>query len=573
MQCSARRSCALYRSTLIVLLMTGMGFGASAQTPQRRLNPAMSDAVMQAAMRSVQLKFTPIPRNIRAVFAGPVSVKGQIIIKKVEWQCAGDACTATTTSVPQVALCQAVGAVLGQRVRSFGDPRVRLDEAQLRECNGGAPASVEITEPQEAGEPGPNGNFQNVIEQFFDQIAVADRDLDAAFGWSPDIWQDGAEPRVWYYLPREYRLQLQRGQKKPLAIGFTDSLESAENPDKTVVMTATLAPPTADGDLSLLTALARSTMRVDGSDDIELRPFPVDGLEVDVSGLIAGLGIAPEDVVVTSRPQSIRDPISVRIRMTEVAKTELLSQLRGEGGGGAVVRVPFGEGRAAVVPMYFSLSSVSGYPLPRLSELATTPVVGNASFVPITLKGIVGYVNAGSRLERRYRPLPNAPTLGPNQQQRLTAAVARELAQSFGTASVVHSWFDFEPSVDCNECFETVVRLAESQVELLRRADLTLEMPSSVFSTLGLFKVGVQVRSMFFDSSGSVEEVRDYELRPDSGLVTDDVFLDRTRSADDPIGEYRFRGFRDSGTDPWSTWKPLESSGLTLLAPAFRAGP
>jgi hypothetical protein len=554
------------------VLVWATGFGTSAQIDPGGINPAMRDPVLQAAMRSVQLKFTPLPRNIRAVFSAPVSVKGPIVIKKVEWQCAGDACTATTTSVPQVALCQAVGAVLGQRVRSFGDPRVRLDEAQLRECNGGAPASVELAEPQEPGEPGPNGKFQNVIEQFSDQITVADRDIDAAFGWSPDIWQDGADAKVWYYLPREYRLQLQRGGK-PLAIGFTDTLESAENPDKTVVMTATLAPPTADGDLSLLTALARSTMRVDGSDDIELRPFPVDGLEVDVSGLIAGLGIAPEDVVVTSRPQNIRDPISLRIRMTEIAKTELLSQLRGEGGGGAVVRLPFGEGRSAVVPMYFSLNSVSGYPLPRLSELATTPVVGNASFVPITLKGVVGYVNAGSRLERRYRPLPNAPTVGPNEQQRLTAAVARELAQPFGTASVVHSWFDFEPSVDCEECFETVVRMAESQVELLRRADLTLEMPPSVFSTVGVFKVGVQVRSRFFDSSGRVQEVRDYELRPDSGLVTDEVFLERTRSADDPIGEYRFRGFRDSGTDSWSTWKPLESSGLTLLAPAFSAGP
>jgi hypothetical protein len=555
--------------------MAVMGFGAAAQTPQidtRRLNPAISDAVMQAAMRSVQLKYTPISRNIRATFVRDVAVKGPIVIKKVEWQCAGNTCTATTTSVPQVALCKAVAAVLGQRVRSFGDQRVPLDEAQLRECNGGAPASVEITEPQQPGERGPNGNFQNVIEQFFDQIAVADRDIDVAFGWSPDIWQDGAEPRVWYYLPREYRLQLQRGER-PLAIGFTDTLESAENPDKTVVMTATLAPPAADGDLTLLTALARSTMRVEGSDDIELRPFPVDGLEVDVSGLIAGLGIAPEDVVVTSRPQSIRDPLSVRIRMTEVAKTEFLSLLRGEGGG-AVVRLPFGEGRSALVPVYFSLNNVSGYPLPSLSVLATTPMIGNASFVPVTLKGVVGYVNAGSRLERRYRPLPNVPTLGPNQQQQLTAAVARELAQPFGTANVVHSWFDFEPSVDCNECIETVVRMAESQVDLLRRADLKLEMPASVFSSVGLFKVGVQVRSRFFDSSGRVEEVRDYELRPSAELVTDEVFLERTLSADDPIGEYRVRGFRESGTtDPWSVWRPLERSGLTLLAPAFGTSP
>lgn len=556
------------------------------QIDTRILKPSIIEKDLrrvELATRSISLNYALQPRAVTVQFVQAASRQGSVRVHETQWNCRGSACTSTIVGVPQVPLCKGIVQAQQQAARSFGDASVKLAAEQLAECNsvvGGlslsttmfvAPALI-MEQTVEPGQPGPNGVKENLLNQFGDRFGDAQGDFLTAVGWFHEIYQDGAEPHVWYYLPAEYRLQLLNEGERPLALSFNHTYESAAAGDKTVLMTATFTPPATNGDIALMEALANSALSLSGGATIRLRAFPVDSVELQLVEGLVGFGILPEDVQVTSMPRDVREPLSIRIRMTEIAQTELLTLLREREGIGGNVVIRSGTAYAVPVPIYLSLHRVSGHPLPAVSRVGETGILANASFVPVTLRGIVGYVRtSGTGIERRYRALTNEPILQPRQQQQLPPVVASGLAQSFGATGVVHSWFDYRADMDCRECLTAVERLAESQVSLLRRNAMTIEIPEFVFADLGAFKVGVQVRSRSFDSSGTVDEIRDYELRPGETIAREVFYLDRARGADDEIGNFRVRVFREDGSRAdWSDWRAFDSTALTLVTADFQ---
>jgi len=543
-------------------------------------NSAIIDAVLD---RGFTLNYAAMQRTVTATFATRVKHQGPVAVGNTRWDCAGNSCSISTLFVPQTSLCKGIVGVQGQSVRSFRDANTTLKPAQLQECNraarqvsvtGGFVASTAtmVVNPNAAsGQPGPSGNSENLLNQFNDRFADANDDFDTSVGWSPEIWQDGSDPDTFYYVPNEYKLRLLRTGDRPLALGFTHTYESEVQGDKTVLMTATFAPPTTEGDIALMEALANSAIQQPGGAPIRLQPYPIESVEVLLAEDLGDFGIEPEDIRVTGTPRNVLEPISIRVRMNEIAQSSLLSMMREIDGIGGMVKIVGGEGHEAFVPLYLSMKNVSGYPMPGMQSIQRSQLLSNISFMPVTLIGIVGYVKTpDAKLERRYRPMANRPTLAPGQEQQIPANVANSFAEAFGTTGVVHSWFDYEADRDCAECLATVERMAESQVGLTRRDEISIEIQDFVFNDLDVFKVTLQVRSNYFDSSGSLEEVRDYQLRPGGGVVSDEIFLDRSQGVDAGIGAYRMKVFYSSGNKPaWTDWLTLDSTDLTLVTGDF----
>jgi hypothetical protein len=536
--------------------------------------------LLRAAIGNIRINYSAFLRTISAEFPTPVRRQGQVNVENTEWNCSGNTCTVRTILVPQTSLCKGIVGAQGQAARRFGDDNEQLDGLQLQECNratrqiavtGGfvAPTStLVVNSTAEAGLPGPSANSEDLLMQFGERWTDADRDFNTSVGWHNVIWQDGGDPNTFYYVPSEYRLRMLRGGERPLALSFTHTYETEAQGDKTVLMTATLAPPSTEGDVALMEALANSAMQSDSGGAISLQPYPIESVEVLLAEDLSDFGILPEDIRITEMPRNVLDPISIRVRMTEVTQSVILAMLRDSSGGiGGVVRIEAGSGREATVPLSLSMWNVSGYPMPSIQTIQQSQELSNASFMPVTIKGLVGYVRTpDAQLVRRYRPLANEPRLGPRQVQSIPVNVANSFSEAFGTTGVVHSWFEYEVDPDCADCLAMVERMAESQVGLTRRDNLTIEIPDFAFENLGVFKVTLQVRSRYFDSSGSVDETRDYQLRPGEGMATDELFLDRSQAIDAGVGEYRMKVFFETGNTPdWTEWQLLDSTVLTLV--------
>lgn len=546
-----------------------------------QINPNLLKAISGDFKRNYQLS----SRTITASFSAGVKKQGDVKVQNATWKCNGKDCTLQTMLIPKISMCRAIVSVQGQSVRSFGDAGMRLQTAQLAECNrattsmavtGGiriSVASMVVNQDIEAGTPGPNGVIENLINQFGNDSAAADIDFNNAVGWSEEIRQDGKDPNTWYYVPVEYRLQLVRTGKRPVNVSFTDTYESDNSSEKTVLMTATFAPPTTSGDLDLLEALANSALPSASGQRVVLQPYPVNSVKIHLFDTLSDLGINEEDITVTDTPRNVRDPFSIRVRMNEVAKTTLQSMMRERGGIGGHVIIHYDDEHSAEIPIYMDLRRVSGYPFPQISTIQQKKVISNDSYFPVTMKGIVGYVNTpDGKLVRRYRPLTNEPHFEPRQEEKslsLTAKQANNFARVFGT-NVVHSWFSYESDSDCSDCIAYAERMMESSVDVLRKDTLTIEVPEFVFEQVSIFKVSVQVRSLYFDSSGSIMEVRDHQFRPGDDPATESLFMQRTRSADEPIAEYRFMAYSQNGTKAgWTSWEPIYGTDLTLMSANF----
>jgi len=554
-------------------------------TPQ--FNPELFKAISGNIIRN----YTFPTRNIIVSFPQSVKSKGEVTARNVKWHCGGNTCNALSVLAPQVSMCRAIVGAQGQAAIRFGDKDIQLSAADLAKCNtaanslkitGGFVASVSdmvVSEEVETGAPGPSGVCENLLNQFGqspEDVRKAEEDFSSAIGWSEQICQDGEDPSAWYYVPTEYRLALTASGQKPVEVSFTDTYESDSSDDKTVLMTATFAPPTTAGDLELLEALANSALRAENGEAIRLQPYPMTSLEVHLAESLSGLGIDEGDITITDKPRDVRDSLSVRVRMNEVAKTTLQSMMRERGGIGGGVLIRYDDERSAVVPLYMDLRQISGYPFPGIRELAQSRELNNSLYLPVTMTGIVGYVESGDgKLVRRYRPMVKTPRFKPRQEGSaiaISAQQAHEFSNVFGN-NVVHSWFSYDVDDECRDCIAYAERMMESTVDVLRKDTLSIEIPEFVFADAGMFKVSVQIRSVYFDSSGSVEEIRDHQFRPGDGPQTESLFMERTRGADAPVGEYRFIAYPENGESAnWSSWKPLYGTDLTLLTAEISQG-
>jgi hypothetical protein len=391
-------------------------------------------------------------------------------------------------------------------------------------------------------------------------------DFEQAIGWDNSIWNDGQDDEVFYYLPREYRITLE-GRERNLALTFNHEIATERHGDKTVLMRAQLTPPRQDGDLALLSALARRAIKdLGGPDNVTLKPYPIASATVELEALANSLGISTEDVSIATVPNDVRDPVTIFVRMDEPTKENLVAMMR-SGPLGGRVHFESSNGSAVETNLILSLGDLAGEPVPTLSQLRSENRLTNNTFFPVRVTGVVAYVNGrNGRLSRQYLPFQGAITLAPGQSRSFPYPGS----QFSGTP--VHGWFDYHIDTSCESCLADLERKVLSMAGLTKREELVVEALPAVFERLDIAKINVEVRSYYFDASGTVQESRIVRLYPDHSVASLVLFLDRDRGADESRYEYRTEAYLNSGEQiPFSSWQNAAVMDLTLTPASFSA--
>jgi hypothetical protein len=522
-------------------------------------------------------------RKLAAEFTGRVQNQGSVTAGSVTWDCSAHSCKSTTRLNATVELCRDLVQIQKVSVSSFGHGSRQLSSDELARCNEGKsiripnysilgnipPNLVVARDSADAEEriPGPSANGLDIVGALIETNSRIETDFEQAMGWDSSIWSDGQDDNVFYYLPREYRISIEVPDRN-LALTFNHEIATERHGDKTVLMRAQLRPPRQDGDLRLLVALARRAIEdLGGRDDVTLKPYPIASARVELEALANSLGISSEDVSIATVPNDIRDPITIFVRMDEPTKENLVAMMRSGPLGG---RVHFESSNGSVVEtnIILSLRDLSGEPVPTLSQLRGSERLTNNTFFPVRLNGIVAYVSGrNGQLSRQYLPFQSAVTLIPGQSRGFPYPGS----QFSGTP--VHGWFDYDVDSNCEDCLADLERKALSMAGLTKREELVIEALPAVFDRLDIAKINVEVRSYFFDASGTVQESRVVRLYPDNSVAALVLFLDRDRGADETRYEYRTEAYLNSGERiPFSSWQSAAVMDLTLTPADFSNG-
>jgi hypothetical protein len=537
---------------------------------QQILNPA----VINSATRNQFLKLTFTTREIGASFSGKLAKTGQVKTSRATWNCNGVSCKTQTVYNATVDMCRDLVQVQRTRVTYFGYSQRKLTAKELEQCNqamhrtmtltttmASAPVNT-VVAPSGSGEehkPGPSEYDVDIVSALIETNPRVEADFDQAIGWDYRIWADGANDKVYYYLPREYRIAMD-DSGTGIALTFDYELASEQFGDKTVLMRAQLSPPRHEGDVALLAMLAKQAVKeLGGNQDITLKPFPISTVKMQLATLFANWGIAQDDVSIGNVPDDVRDPITVLIRMSEDVKENLVTSLR-SGEIGSMVQFESNNGYQAASQIYFSFSNLSGDALPTLGQIRTSGELINDTFFPVQVGGIVAYVQgADNQLARQYLPFKTPVALQPGQTRRFPYPAAQF------PRPPVYGWFDYTMDATCNTCLSEVERKVLSMAGLTKRENLLVEALPALFERRDIAKVNVEIRSLYFDASGQVRETQIVRLYPDTPTGTLTLFLDRDKGADEPKYEYRVEAYLNSGEHvPFSDWQSSAGMDLTL---------
>jgi hypothetical protein len=510
--------------------------------------------------------------QIEAVLEAPSRRQGELGLDSMTWRCQEVRCTAQTFLQPTVDLCRSLAREVG-KVRRFTTPARALPAADVERCNSAldavqtvagrmalartqvfyaAPARTLPSDPALAAKPGPLPMPFPIYEELLDSLPEIQDDLRQAAGWDYMVYPDGKDQHKFYFLPREYRLALEDGAGKGLALSFNYLHEGSDGAD--VLMTARLRAPQVPGDLRLLKALAGKTL-IGRAGRIELVPFPVDEAQVEIADVLTDFGVSATNVRAEA-PDDVLDPIRLTMRMSEEAQQNLLSQLRTRHGLAGHVRLKAGD-VVANVPLTLSLAEFAGTAV-KAAQVAGATSLENRSGFPVTVKGWVGYAESASGLRRVSLPLPRPLALEPRARGDAVSA-----PPGADGPRLVHAWLDYDLDTGCGPCLDAIESGATTQAGLTRRADLVVEALPSVFSELSLEKLLLEVESAYFNPAAS-PEVRAFTLYPDEHRATARLFVDANRGADAEKARYRFRSFAAGGAGEFSPWQSTSSLDITL---------
>lgn len=520
-------------------------------------------------------------RELKAVLHANARRTGEVALDSMRWQCQARECKAQTVLQPTADLCRSLASQVG-KVRSFGTTGASLSAAELTECNRGLEliqvlagrslftrpqvflaAGAGTTPPDLEGEPGPTPAMLPVYQGLLESIPEIQRDLGRSAGWDYNLFLDGRDRNKYYYLPREYRIALGEDPGQGLALSFNYLYE--EDTGEDVLMTAELSPPTVTGDLKFLKAVVTETLET-GGHSLELVPFPIDSAEVQISDVLADYGVNQESVRVDSTPNDVRDPIRLSLRMSEEAQQNLLSQLRTRFGVAGEVLLTAGE-VVARVPMTLSLAEFSGQAVSDWSSAKAAAAIENRSPFPVEVRGLVGYVKSGNRVQRVPDTFDRPITLDPESRYEMPA-----LEWVFKDQNLIHAWLEYDMDQECESCLDAIEAHATTQAGLTRREDLVLEALPGVFADLGVQKLVVEIESAFF-STDATPQVKTFSLYADQARTTVRLLLERTAGTDSEKARYRFKPITGERSCEFSEWTATSSLDITLTPFDVRAVP
>ncbi len=319
------------------------------------------------------------------------------------------------------------------------------------------------------------------------------KDLGTVTGFDPHyILQDKSAPHVFYYVPRAFLLLC---DEEGYHLGVQYNYQAAPG-QPSVTLNLDLAAPFQPGDTKLLKYLLREGLKPPPGVELKVQALPALGAEVNLEALASGIALPKERLHVVLGAH-LRKPIRLSMLLTPEEVEEVLTQLAGEGLVGELA-VKVGE-KAVPVPLEIRFTEFAGPKVQGLGDWLQHKKhvkIRNLTYFPMHLQGLCAYRLRGHSLERYCRGIKG--TLRPRQ----TVPFRIPPPEKVLGRDLLMVWFAFRLDTSCKKCLAHIQQEVRRGVSLTPTATLSWEVIPNTFTSMGLYKIVVELRSKALSSSG-----------------------------------------------------------------------
>jgi hypothetical protein len=428
------------------------------------------------------------------------------------------------------------------------------------------PASNDVNEDSEP--TGPDSAISpTYLADRFEAVSRNIRDdFDNHIPYSDEIFRDHSSLNNYYYYPSGYLLK--RDTIDGYDINFLHRTRSEDSDEEKIILTFTLATRQLDGGIPLISALAEFAIKPMNNKPVILNRLPISSVKVSLAGL--GSLIDQQQIQVINTPHKVGDDIRVQATMNQSQKEDVVASIRSGGMSGDITFTTNNDSFELVIPYFVSFTDYTGEWISDVTNISTTDTIKNTSPFPIAMTGVVAYVKprSGSKLIRYTMPLREPVIMEPGAAARADKSY-RQLFASYG--QMISTWATFE-RISCEECMNEIERDILVSPAVASRTELPIEVIPNVFEQFSLFKILVEVRSSFFSSSASYEEVKTFTLRPDETNKTTDLYINRDDGDDVVPFQFRLKPLHLEGiSTQFSDWKTSDGvMDITITAGDIR---
>ena len=397
-----------------------------------------------------------------------------------------------------------------------------------------------IVVPDPPEPKGPNPKAALDLSDIIEDPALL-YDVSDACGWESHlIFQDEAAGHVFYYLPREilllhdengYRLNVQYNHR-------------AEPGQPSVMVTAELAAPHREGDVTLLRAILREALGLKPSDPLDLRSIKGLGATVDLKAVTAGLALPP-DRIHMEPPAHLRQPFRLTLSLTQDEVEEVLAQISREGLSGTL-RVRVGS-EPVPVPIRIQYSRFSGEWVKGFDPWVKGKPTGrltNLTGFPLQVEAINAYRMKAETLERVSKELKKIQPMPPKAQRPFGLPEARSVLGE----GVLVAWLGTSLDTACEDCLKAIDEEVRKGVALAPSDIINLEAIPGVFSEFGIYKIVVRVRSPYFAAGGSGVREREVALTEGENMNSElMIYVPADRGSEPLLYQYRLQVVKETG--------------------------
>lgn len=386
---------------------------------------------------------------------------------------------------------------------------------------------------------GPNPQAAIDLSDVIDDPALL-ADLSEVCGWDAHlIFQDKAAGHVFYYLPREFLVRYSENGYQ-LSVQYNHRAEPGK---PSVMLTAELAAPHQEGDISLLKAILKEALELKPTDKIELKSIKGLGAQVDMEAISAGLSLTPERINI-SAPSHLKQPFRLTLLLTQDEVEEVLAQISREGLSG-YLKAKVGE-ELVPIPIRILYTKFAGNRVEGFDQWTKNQPSGklaNLTMFPLNIDSINGYRLEKGKLVRVAKRLKMKTAIRP---QKSKAFKLPPVDKVLGKNLVV-SWLDTSIDASCDDCIKAINQTVRKGVALAAGTQIKFEVIPAVFSEFDIYKLMILVRSPYFTVGGKKISNRGIELTEDGNQASLSLYLPDGLGKDPLLFKYKFQVITQSG--------------------------
>ncbi len=384
--------------------------------------------------------------------------------------------------------------------------------------------------------------------------------IEEMVGWDPHrIYQDKAAPNHFYYLPSRLLLTYDE-----TGYGlYVQYNASGEATDASVLLTAMMRAPFKSGDAVLLKKILRSILGLDKKVKLHIHAVSPLRIEANLENLSHTLQI-PKERIALQLPGSLRDSMTLSLRLTPDETEEVLALIANAGIGGNVA-IGLDEETETTVPFRIRYSEFSGNPIPEIRQWIRGEVIEHVTNVtpfPIRLNALEGFVDSREGPRLVIKRFKKTSPIQPKEQRGVRLPPVQKV---FGKKPIL-AWFGMEIDTSCEPCIKKIDEEVRSGIALNPLETLTFEAIPNVFEKYGIYKIRIKVATPYFTQKANRIATKEIELTPEKKRdETLRIYMPKKPKRPDPLlFKYRITIIFESGESVQGEWHKSRETALYI---------